>query len=228
MTLTSKIYMIPNLISTFLQSNPTATILQIGGNDGIQDDFIKPILSEYNNVTLHTLEPIPQFYKELCNTYKDYKNVHCHNCAITTASGTDFINYIPFNHSMPIWLKGCSSFFTDKNIIDPYWQNICNDTNLTNYLKNNIIKLPVNTLTFNHFVTQQNINKIDILVIDTEGYECEILKQINLSQFTPHIIILEFHNHSDQDKNTITDILKSNNYTYNILPMDIVATKITT
>jgi hypothetical protein len=129
---------------------------------------------------------------------------------------------------MPIWLKGCSSFFTNKNIIDPYWQNICNDPDLTNYLKNNIIKLPVNTLTFNHFVTRHNINSIDILVIDTEGYECEILKQINLLQFTPHIIILEFHNHSDQDKNTITNILKSNNYTYSILPMDIVATKVNT
>jgi hypothetical protein len=68
--------MIFNTISTFLQSNPNATILQIGGNDGTQDDFIKPIISQYPNATLHTLEPIPQYYKELCNTYKDYKNVH--------------------------------------------------------------------------------------------------------------------------------------------------------
>lgn len=217
--------MIFNTVSAFIQSNPNATILQIGGNDGAQDDFIKPIISQYPNTTLHTLEPIPQYYKELCNTYKDYKNVHCHNYAITNTSGTEFINYIPYNSSMPTWLKGCSSFFTNKNIIDPYWQNIVNNHDVNNYLKNNIIKLQVNTLTFNHFVTQHNINNIDILVIDTEGYECEILKQINLSQFTPHIIILEFHNHSDHDKNTITNILNSNNYTYNILPMDIVATK---
>ena len=126
---------------------------------------------------------------------------------------------------MPIWLKGCSSFFTDKNIISPHWQNITNNPDINNYIKNNIAKLQVNTLTFNDFTTKYNITNIDILVIDTEGYECEILKQIDLSHFTPHVIILEFHNHSDIDKSIIKNILQKYKYNYSLLGPDIIAIK---
>lgn len=215
-----------NSIENFLQSKPNSTIIQIGGNDGSQDDFINVILSKYNQAILHTIEPIPEYYKELCENYKNNKNVYCHNYAITNKSGIDFINYIPFNEKMPIWLKGCSSFFTNKNILSEHWQNIVNDERLTNYLKNNVYKLKVNTLTFNDFVVKENIDNFDILVVDTEGYELEILKQINLSQFTPKIIILEFHNHTDEDKNKMLEIFKINNYYHEILQMDIIATKI--
>ena len=219
--------MIQSTLHNYLDSklNSNVTILQIGGNDGNQDDFIKPLVSQYTNTTLHTLEPIPQFFNELQQAYKNYNNVYCYNYAITNKSGTDYINYIPYNTNMPIWLKGCSSFFTNKNIIDPYWQNIFNDNNINNYIKNNLTKLLVQTLTFNDFTTKYNINNFDILVIDTEGYECEILKQIDLYKFTPHIIILEFHNHSNIDKNTIQNILSNNNYNYHILPTDLIAIK---
>lgn len=196
------------------------TILQIGGNDGQQDDFVNAF-SNNKQIELHIVEPIKIYYEELKKYYSNQSNVYTYNYAITNTTSVDYINFIPPHPSMPYWLKGCSSFFMDRNILSGMcsWDengvpfNPYTDQNLISYIKNNTTKLPVMCVTFNDFIKLSNLNSIDILVIDTEGYEYDIIKQINLNQFNISLIILEYHNQSGLAKKHIPELLKEKNYT---------------
>lgn len=194
------------------------TILEIGGNDGHQDDLIYSYAIKNNFIT-HILEPVPIYYEQLKTLYQNYKNVHAYNYAITKRTNLDYINYIPPSNHMPLWLKGCSSFFTDKNVINGMATRNnddsitpLNDKNILTYIKENIQKLPVNCLSFNDFIKLSSISTIDVLIIDTEGYELEILKQIDLNKFNTSVVILEYHNHYSVDKLSMESLLRKFNY----------------
>jgi FkbM family methyltransferase len=60
---------------------------------------------------------------------------------------------------------------------------------ITGYTEtNNIYK----TITFNNLIKKHNINKVDIFVLDVEGYELEILKGINFDEVEITNFIIEW------------------------------------
>ena len=54
---------------------------------------------------------------------------------------------------------------------------------------------------------------IDYLSIDTEGNEYDILKSVNLNQYTFGVIDVE-HNYEDVKRSNIRSLLESNGYTF--------------
>lgn len=189
-------------------------LVQIGGNDGVQDDFIRQKIIEYKFET-YILEPIEKYYKELTENYKDFENVTTCNYAITNKTGTDFINYIETTDEDPLWLKGCSSFYMDKNVLSGYGSINMKEVmpaSLMNNIRRKTKSLEVKTLTFEDFIKLYSINNIDVLVTDTEGYDLNILKQINFKDIQPKLIILEYHNYSEEEKREIFNILLNNDY----------------
>lgn len=53
---------------------------------------------------------------------------------------------------------------------------------------------------------------MDVIHIDTEGYDNEILKTIDLKQYLPKIILIEIFNLNKEYRIKMLDILKANNY----------------
>jgi len=52
--------------------------------------------------------------------------------------------------------------------------------------------LSVDSITWNKFISDNNINKIDLLILDCEGYEFNILNQIDYSVIKPSVIRYEY------------------------------------
>ena len=66
--------------------------------------------------------------------------------------------------------------------------------NLTNAPKK-IIK--VNVVTLNWLLDFLNIDKVDYISVDVEGWELEVIKGLNTQKYTPKVIVLEnFHQES--------------------------------
>jgi FkbM family methyltransferase len=94
--------------------------------------------------------------------------------------------------------------------------------------KKNMIEIKSKTITFNQLITNLNISNIDYLQIDTEGYDCEIIKSINLEKINIKFLRYEKWNfdincfdkyHKDNKHkygvngmNTIKELLIKNNY----------------
>jgi FkbM family methyltransferase len=62
-----------------------------------------------------------------------------------------------------------------------------------------IEKVEVPTLKVNDLLSKHHIQKFEVLCIDTEGYDFEILKLIDLKKYAPEVIFFESKNLIDED-----------------------------
>lgn len=78
------------------------------------------------------------------------------------------------------------------------------------------IKYNVKTMTWDTYVEQKKLNKIDFLIVDTEGHEIEIYSAMTKNSILPDIICTEFalsdRKNSITTKNSFYGILKINDF----------------
>ena len=67
----------------------------------------------------------------------------------------------------------------------------------------------VKAVTLEHVLDSHNISNIDFLSLDTEGYELNILKGVNIDKYRPNYMLIEIYK---KDYNNIILFLKEKNY----------------
>lgn len=192
-------------LQTILESNfkNIFKFVQVGANDGKSFDYLYDFVVVKRSVGL-VIEPISQYFKELKNNYKNYPNIKCVNVAIhATLKHTGIFKINPeFEYLYPDWARGSASF---------------NSTHLTNcvakirfdHLIEEIVKAKtINEILIENFFTTD----VDYLQIDTEGYDYEVLRQVDFCLFKPNIIRYEFVNLTDEEKDKSKILLKGRNY----------------
>ena len=185
--------------------------IEIGANDGKTGSFT------YNLARIGwsgmNFEPVPSIFKKCCENHSNHENVKNFNVGLgSEESETEIVE------------AGTLSTF-DKNVIESY-KNVPQFSNYFNNNKKHIVKIGV----FDNYLSEFNIEKIDLLVLDVEGYEEEVLlgyKSINLIK--PSIFIIEIADqHPDLSKYDIMmkkykwlrNFFKNNNY--KLLVNDVV------
>lgn len=73
-------------------------------------------------------------------------------------------------------------------------------------------KVEVQSKTWNTFVNDMHITDIELLLIDAEGYDFKIIKQIDFTKIKPRIIRFEYKELSEQDQIDCDEYLKSKGY----------------
>lgn len=160
-------------------------IIQIGSHIGnTENDKLFNSNEISINDKIYLVEPVEFLFNELINNYKkkfnnNINNITFINKAISNHNGNLNI-YIPIKNlnekidndleqKLPYWLNQISSV-NEKHIID----HIINfPDNIKKQL--NIGKINIDCITLNVLIEEYNINKIDHLLIDTEGHDYDIL-----------------------------------------------------
>lgn len=114
---------------------------------------VKDFKEVFRSCTIHSFEPSPDTFEILKNSTFKEKNVHIWNYGIGAESGELILNEYQFSNT--------NSFL-----------------NINDRPKK---KTPVKIITVDEFCEENKIEKIDILKIDTEGFELEVLKGSNAS-----------------------------------------------
>lgn len=169
--------------------NDNSVIIDVGANKGQSiERFLK-----FHNPVIHSFEPSDDAFKILESKFKNRANCYLYNVALGEK-------------------KSESLFFEYNN-------NELNSFHLINDLdeiKKREIKVPIDTL--DNFTKQNNLKKINLLKIDTQGYEQNVLSgSINLlRQNKIDIIELELILGNYYDKYTsfynIEKLLKHGSY----------------
>ena len=60
---------------------------------------------------------------------------------------------------------------------------------------------------------QQNIHRVDVLMVDTEGFDLRVLQQIPFAAIRPRLIVYEHIHLSDADQEAAKDFLRRHCYT---------------
>jgi FkbM family methyltransferase len=189
-------------------------VLQIGANDGVENDPI------HHNVLsrgwyLCAVEPMPGPFQRLQSNYRDVRTVTCLQCAVGHVDGeaTLYTLASPRADSVDDHL---SSFSID--ILRKHWRSIPD-------LQQRITTQTVRCLTFHSILGQSSLQEIDMLQIDTEGFDYEIIKMAFSAGLFPPILAFEWQ-HLDRQAmwDCRCDLIK-HGYCWSLSKGDVIAMK---
>lgn len=186
--------------------------LQIGAMDGVSFDPLHPHVKAYGWKGI-LVEPLPDMMQRLQANYADQPDLIFDNVAITEQDEMRTLYRIlpetAEKAQLPSWVLGMSTFVPGK--LDDY--------------KSYVIEQPVTCLSLNTLLKKHNPQKIDVLQIDTEGYDFKILRQFDFTRYQPSIINLEYVNLSPAEKVDCQTLLQAQGYVFYENEFDLFAVK---
>ncbi len=169
------------LLYYYLSHYNSITFVQVGGCDGTSFDPLYPILQKRPDAFKGIiLEPIADYFDELHARYKDNPKITPLRYAIHN-SLDEAVLYRPdprVMHKLPSFAKGSVSF--DKSHLEKF-----------NLSPNDYVEEKVPCKTLAEVMKEHDIENPDLLLMDTEGYDAEILLNYNFEKYRPSIIRFE-------------------------------------
>jgi FkbM family methyltransferase len=180
---------------------PNPTFVQIGAYDGQTDDpACEYVLTGRMKCLL--VEPIEASFQKLRKLYDGKPNVHLMQCCVGHSDGTQTMFKVrqgSKHHNMGT--GGLASF--DKGHLLRH-----------GIRKDEIEEVNVPCLTLKSLLAKFQLTKIDILQIDTEGFDAEVIKMALTLDNTPDCINFENTHLSLETKTALYDLLTRNGYVY--------------
>ena len=190
-----------NLIEKLFKNN-IKQLIQIGANDGSRFDILNKFIKR-NKTNSILIEPIKKNFLELKKNYKKIRCVKLENCAISVNNEISFLfkvdeKFLKFydNH-----IPGITSFNKDHLIKH-------------GVKKKHISKEEVKSKSIKNIIKKNKLKRLDLLFIDTEGYDGKIvLDFLKIGLFYP-IIIFEYIHIDNKTFEKVVKKLKSKKYKF--------------
>lgn len=177
--------------------------IQIGANDGIIYDPIHPYIQQSNWRGV-LVEPVRTYFDRLKENYRSNDRLIFENVAISDCDEIrDFYRIRDEAHFLPEWCRGLGTF--DLNVLLTHRWAIPD-------LERYVVREKVECISFNHLIEKHRIGKIDLLLVDTEGYDYEVLKQVDFDTLAPEILLYEHQYIEKQRRLHLEKGLKNHGY----------------
>lgn len=184
--------------------------IQIGAHDGVHYDPIRALIKKFHWRGI-LVEPQPQVFKRLIENYKDEPQLIFENAAIAPHDGQTTLYVFKEGSNLPDHASMLASF--NRNVLV---------SNGHNY-KGEIMELPVKALSLKSLLAQHRVQKIDLLQIDTEGYDFEIIKMLESSEIKPTILHFESGFLTEDQMNHCSELFKKWGYRAITIGIDTLA-----
>jgi len=183
--------------------------LQIGAHDGLSYDPIHDYVRRYHWKGL-LVEPQPAVFQSLKANYSGQSQLLFENSAIAQKDGT--LDLYCFENAEA---EDHASMLTSsrKHYL------VLNGDHHRGALKT----ITVPALTLQSLLTKHQVGRVNLLQIDTEGFDFEIIKMIDFSRMKPEIIHFENNFLNHRQKSECSRILSGQNYSLLNLGIDTIA-----
>lgn len=188
---------------------------QIGANDGRSQDPCYPYFSGFHWKGLLVEPQIDVFENELIKTYAGNKRVILENVALGKVDGV--LPFYRVSFSKARWATGLSSFNRESledHIANGYILRRAQEAGDQVPLNKEdwIETVQVPTMTVKTLLQKHNVDRANVVCIDTEGYDYELLKLIDLGKLAPEVVFFESKNLSDDDFVAAQELLSKLDY----------------
>jgi FkbM family methyltransferase len=174
---------VKKFLQAAIQRQPAFSILQVGAYDGVSNDVIHDLLGAYPQVRAVLLEPQPGPFALLQKRWEREPRVVTIRAALSETTGERPLYMIAgaFKHNHP-FPDQVSSFYRSRveQACSRYAWRPSADW---------ITSMAVPTIDWPTLV--QRYGRFDFVAIDAEGYDAEILEQIDMDASPPAIILYE-------------------------------------
>ena len=184
-------------------------LVVLGAHIGIH---IKDEISRIKDRSVLLVEPVPHNISAIKENLKEFKNIHLEPVAVASVRETKdffFVKATSINKLKKHWASGIGSF--NKNHL------LNHRTKRFLIEEDDIDKIPIKTVKFEDLIEKYSITEIDKILIDIEGYEYEILRDMDLKKVRINSILFEYKHFDGYQKTgeKLEEILKKfeeNNY----------------
>ncbi|HVX18978.1 MAG TPA: FkbM family methyltransferase [Acidimicrobiales bacterium] len=181
-----------------------AAFVQVGANDGEQRD---PLRHEIQTTSWHGLmiEPVPYVFDRLRRNYGGHDRITLVNAAVADEDGSRTLYYLPESDDdgLPQWYDALASFRED--VLRKHVEFIPD-------IDERIASMDVPCRTFDSLCAEHALATVDVIQIDTEGFDWEVIKLIDLDRYRPTLLMFEHYHLSDDDKTASWRHLRAHGY----------------
>jgi FkbM family methyltransferase len=180
-------------------------VIQIGAyvgntpNDPLYE-FLHATLPGYPARIAILVEPVAEYFAALRNAYRDLPTVRLEHVAIADEEGDrDFYRLAPgvdpTDYGRGEWLTQLGSLLPDRmtDLWDrsEFWENNERNQAEKEFWHQHSAVEKVHCWTFDQLVKRHQLEHVDLLQIDAEGYDYKILRTIDFSRLRPRFINYE-------------------------------------
>lgn len=185
------------------KSGSVFSVLQIGASDaGLNDPVVNYVKRGLAQGVF--LEPLPHAFKKLEQRYAGLAGVSVYQCAVDRNCGERLIFSIDQSMpSLPEWSYQVAGFC--REIVESHVKQLdLPDTA--------IMQQSVACITFEKLLEREAISKLDCLLIDTEGFDYEILQMYPFAELSPRVIVYENKHLENADRDAAAGMMVSKGY----------------
>jgi FkbM family methyltransferase len=197
----------PKLLRAFADAYPEAFFVEIGANDGEKYDHLRSTIRSRGWAGI-MVEPVPYVFERLAQNYRDVDQVILEHAAIADRDG-----------NLPLWSVRPPEPGESRRLPDWYDAigSFSRETVLSHApqipdIEDRLIRLDVPTLTFASLCAKHGIEEVDLLVIDTEGYDHEILRSIDFTGIRPRLVIYEHFHLAPEERAGTAELMREAGY----------------
>ena len=199
-------------------SKPAVFFVQVGSNDGVQSDPVHALIVSRDNWSGIFIEPVDFFFQRLRNNYRDAERFVFENVAIGNEKGRRSLYYVSelakSELDLPYWHEGLGSF--DRSHITRA---------LGDEISPYIVEADVECVPFQEVMDRNQVDAVDLLHIDTEGFDYQVLSQVDFRRYKPLAILFEHQHLSDEEFSKACKLLRRAGYRLIHCGQDILATR---
>jgi FkbM family methyltransferase len=185
---------------------PHPVFVKVGANDGVSGDPVSDILLADERWKGLLIEPVPYVFDRLRTNFRDSRRFSLEQVAIGASIGQAAFYYVDAKAAatipdLPDWCDQLGSF--DKNHITKHL-----DGSLTPF----IVESMVEVRPLADVLQRNGMRDAHLLHIDTEGYDYEILKTVDLTHEAPWAILVEHRHLPNPQKAEMLLLLRNHGY----------------
>ena len=165
------------------------TCVQVGAHDGKRWDPVFPHITQ-NGWNALVIEPHPIFFERLSENYANHPNVTPVNLAVSDVENDFMLFYVAQDAAgkYPKWLQGCASVHVSR--MDDSIETACRLSGARRKV-GDLVATTIHAKRLDRILSENNYNRIDILVIDVEGHELAVLNSLSDPETFPKLAIIE-------------------------------------
>jgi FkbM family methyltransferase len=204
-----------DLLSHFVRSlastgQPLA-LVQVGAHDGVMQDPVRKLVVELQ-LSATLVEPLPDAFTRLAESYSGVPNVRLVNAAIAGEDGNLPLFRIREGAPFGDWAQGIASF---------------NRSHFLRFdvpgLADYVDEISVPCMSWQSLAKQQGVRDCDVLVVDTEGMDDEIVRGALNAGLRPAIIQYEWCHLAAERRSRCKSLLLECGYQFVDTGIDTIA-----
>jgi FkbM family methyltransferase len=161
------------------RSSETFFFLQIGANDGVSHDPIHAFVSTFRIAGI-VVEPLPDVFERLCATYSKHPQIKKLNIAVHEEL-----------ERVTLYRPATDNGDQNSGIASLNQDRFKLTSERSGVQEEDIQAVEVPAMSLSRLLESEQVKHLDLLQIDTEGYDMQILAGLDITKHKPSIIRFE-------------------------------------